>query len=80
MLPLILSLLKSLELFLAIKAKRASWELERDIEAYCDDVEDQIEEARKLGTFAGDRLADKLRDRLLRSSGVEVSERRDPAP
>lgn len=80
MFPLILSILRSLELYLAIKVKRASWELERDIGSYCDEVEDQIEKARESGTFHGDRLADKLRDRLLRSSGIAVSEQRDPAP
>lgn len=80
MFPLLLSILKSLELYLAIKVKRANWELERDIGSYCDEIEDQIEKAREIGTSRGDRLADKLRDRLLRSSGIEVSERRDPSP
>lgn len=78
--PLVLSLLKILESYLSIRAIRARWELERDIERYCDDLEDQIEKARQSGTVAGDRLADKLHDRLLRSSGIEVSQRRDPAP
>ena len=80
MFPLLLSILKSLELYLAIKVKRANWELERDIGSYCDEIEDQIEIARESGTSRGDRLADKLHDRLLRSSGIAVSERRDPSP
>ena len=78
--PLVLSLLKILESYLSIRATRARWDLERDIERHCDDLEDQIEKARRAGTVAGDQLADKLHDRLLRSSGIEVSQRRDPAP
>lgn len=78
--PLILSLLKILESYLSIRSIRAKWDLERDIERYCDDLEDQIEKARCAGTVAGDQLADKLHDRLLRSSSIEVSQRRDPAP
>ena len=78
--PLVLSLLRILESYLSIRATRARWDLERDIERHCDDLEDQIEKARCAGTVAGDQLADKLHDRLLRSSGIEVSQRRDPAP
>lgn len=78
--PLLLSLLKILESYLSIRAIRAKWDLERDIERYCDDLEDQIEKARQSGTVAGDQLADRLHDRLLRSSSIEVSQRRDPAP
>ena len=77
--PLVLSLLKILESYLSIRATRARWDLERDIERHCDDLEDQIDNARRAGTVAGDQLADKLHDRLLRSSGIEVSQRRDPA-
>jgi hypothetical protein len=78
--PLVISLLKILESYLSIRATRAKWELERDIAQHCDDLEDRIEVARQAGTVAGDQLADKLRDRLLRSSGIEVSQRRHPAP
>jgi len=78
--PLVLSLLRILESYLSIRAIRARWELERDIGKYCDDLEDRIEHARQAGTPDGDRLADKLRDRLLRSSGIEVSQQRHPAP
>ena len=78
--PLVLSLLRILESYLSIQATRAKWELERDIAKHCDELEDRIETARQAGTVAGDNLADRLRDRLLRSSGIEVSQRRHPAP
>ena len=78
--PLVLSLLRILESYLSIRATRAKWELERDIAKHCDELEDQIEKARRAGTVAGDQLADKLRDRLLRSSGIEISQRRNSAP
>lgn len=74
---LLLSLLKILESILAVAQIRAKWELERDIENYCDDLERRIETARDMQTPEGDRIADRLHDRLLRSSGIAVSERRD---
>lgn len=74
MLPLILSLLKSLEAFLTIKSVRAKWELERDIETYCDDVQNQILKSRAAGD---DARADILHQRLLSSSGLNVSAQRD---
>ena len=77
MLPLILSLLKSLEAFLNIKSIRAKWELERDIEKYCDDVQNEIFKARAAGD---DARADVLHERFLSSSGIALSTRRDPAP
>ena len=77
--PLVLSLLRILESYLSIRATRAKWELERDIAQHCDDLEDRIEVARQAGTVAGDNLADRLRDRLLRSSGIEISQQRGPA-
>ena len=64
------NLLQILRLWLEIKAKRASWELERDITRYCDDIENQIIEARAAGN---DALADRLRERFTRSSKVLVS-------
>jgi hypothetical protein len=72
--PLLLSILKCLEAFLSIKATRAKWELERDIENYCDAVQNQILEARSAGD---DARADILHQRLLSSSGLSVSSQRD---
>jgi hypothetical protein len=70
------SLLQILRLWLEIKAKRASWELERDIAKYCDEIELQIVEARAAGR---DALADRLRYQFLRSSKVLAStQQRDP--
>jgi hypothetical protein len=77
MMPLLLSLLKSLEAFLNIKSVRAKWELERDIESYCDEVQNQILRARSAGD---DARADILHQRLLSSSGLSVSAQRDIAP
>jgi hypothetical protein len=64
------SLLQILRLWLEIRAKRASWELERDIANYCDDVENQILAARAAGN---DAMADRLRERFTRSSKILVS-------
>ncbi len=64
------SLLQILRLWLEIRAKRASWELERDIANYCDDVENQILAARAAGN---DAMADRLRERFVRSSKILVS-------
>jgi hypothetical protein len=64
------NLLQILRLWLEIKAKRASWELERDIAKYCDDVETQIIEARANGR---DALADRLRHQFTRSSKILIS-------
>jgi len=74
MMPLILSLLKSLEAFLSVKSVRAKWELERDIENYCDDVQNQIFKARAVGD---DARADVLHQRLLSSSGISVASQRN---
>ena len=64
------TLLQILRLWLEIRAKRASWELERDIANYCDDIENQIIEARANGN---DAIADRLRERFTRSSKVLIS-------
>jgi hypothetical protein len=64
------TLLQILRLWLEIKAKRASWELERDIAKYCDDIENQIIDARANGR---DAVADRLRERFTRSSKILVS-------
>ena len=72
--PLLLSILKCLEAFLHIKSVRAKWELERDIENYCDAVQNQILETRAAGD---DARADILHQRLLSSSGLSVAPQRD---
>jgi hypothetical protein len=72
--PLLLSILKCLEAFLHIKSVRAKWELERDIESYCDAVQNEILKARSSGD---DARADILHGRLLSSSGLSVAPQRD---
>ena len=67
---MVLTLLQILRAWLDIKAKRASWELERDIAKYCDDIETQILEARAAGR---DALADRLRYQFMRSSKILAS-------
>ena len=71
---MLLTLLQILKSWLEIKAKRASWELERDIANYCDDIENQILKARADGN---DAVADRLRERFARSSAVLVSAERN---
>jgi len=53
---------------------RAKWELERDIENYCDGVQNEILKARAAGD---DIRADILHERLLSSSGLSVASQRD---
>ena len=67
---MILTLLQILKSWLEIKARRASWELERDIANHCDELENQILKARADGN---DVLADRLRERFTRSSKVLIS-------
>ena len=74
MLPLLLSLLRTVEAYFGIKAVRAKWELERDIENYCDGVQNEILKARAAGD---DIRADILHERLLSSSGLSVASQRD---
>lgn len=71
---MVLTLLQILKSWLEIKARRASWELERDIAHYCDEIEDQILKARADGN---DAVADRLRERFARSSAVLVSAERN---
>lgn len=71
---MVLTLLQILKSWLEIKARRASWELERDIANYCDDIENQILKARADGN---DAVADRLRERFARSSAVLVSAERN---
>ncbi len=67
---MILTLLQILKSWLEIKARRASWELERDIANHCDELENQILKARADGN---DVLADRLRERFARSSALSLS-------
>lgn len=71
---MLLTLLQILKAWLEIKAKRASWELERDIANYCDEIENQILKSR---TDGNDAVADRLRERFARSSAVLVSAERN---
>jgi hypothetical protein len=72
---MLLTLLQILKAWLEIKAKRANWQLEVDISRYCDELENKIIEARGLGN---DALADRLRERFTRSSGLLVSNKGNP--
>lgn len=81
---MILALVKTLQALLEIKAIRAHWELERDIDYYIQRLEEEISKARRAGD---DARADLLRHRLLRSSGIAIPrapdfavERRGSAP
>lgn len=67
---MVLTLLQLLKSWLEIKARRAAWELERDIANYCDELENQILKARACNN---DALADRLRERFARSSAIHLS-------
>jgi hypothetical protein len=66
----IVALVKALQYLLEIKAVRAHWELERDIEHYVTMYEDEINRARNMGDHS---RADRVRQQLLRSSGIAVT-------
>lgn len=74
---MLLLILQSLSKWLEIKAIRAHWDLSRDIEHYCEITENAIISARANGD---DALADRLRSRLARASGISVPSLRDSAP
>jgi hypothetical protein len=65
----ILPLIKALQYLLELKAVRARWDLEREIELYVEHIEKLIAQKRDAGDHAG---ADDLRHQLLRSSGVAI--------
>lgn len=71
---MILSLIRALEHWLVIKSIRARWELERDIEYYIQLCEDEIRKARMDGD---DARADRVRHKLLRSSGIALPRQPD---
>jgi len=60
-------LLQTLNLWLQLRVIGAHWALTREIEAYCDATENAILAARSAGN---DALADRLRERFERASGV----------
>ena len=73
---MIVSLIKALQYFLELRAVRARWDLERDIENYVHNVENLIAAKRNAGDHAG---ADLLRHRLLRSSSIAIPKQPDSA-
>ena len=73
---MIVPLVKALQYFLELKAVRARWDLEREIENYVQHNENLIAAKRDAGDHAG---ADLLRHRLLRSSSVAIPKQPDSA-
>lgn len=71
---MILSFLRILEHWLQIQSIRARWELERDIEYYIQGCEEEIRKARRDGD---DARADRVRHKLLRSSGIVLPRQPD---
>ena len=71
---MIVPLVKALQYLLELKAVRARWDLEREIENYVQHVENLIAAKRDAGDHAG---ADLLRHKLLRSSGVAIPKQPD---
>lgn len=66
---MLLLLLQSLSSWLQLRVISAHWELTREIEKYCDETENAILEARGAGN---DALADRLRSRFTRASGIAI--------
>ena len=71
---MIVPLIKALQYFLELKAVRARWDLEREIEFYVEHIEKLIDEKRIEGDHAG---ADLLRHKLLRSSSIAIPKQPD---
>ena len=74
---MLLLILQSLSKWLEIKAVRAHWDLSKDIEHYCEITENAIINARASGD---DSLADRLRARLARASGIAIPSLGGSAP
>jgi len=72
----IVPLVKALQYLLEIRAIRARWDLEREIELYVEHIEQLINEKRIEGDHAG---ADLLRHKLLRSSSIAIPKQPDSA-
>ena len=66
---MLLLLLQSLSSWLQLLVISSHWELTREIEKYCDEIENAILEARNAGN---DALADRLRSRFARASGIAI--------
>lgn len=73
MLALLQSLLESLRLFLVIKAYRARWDLENDIDEDIDSKEREIERLRSSGASADRAAADRLLQRLSARNALAYS-------
>lgn len=73
---MIVPLIKAVQYLLEIRAVRARWDLEREIENYVQHVENLIAAKRNAGDHAG---ADLLRHQLLRSSSVAIPKQPDSA-
>ena len=73
---MIVPLIKAVQYLLELKAVRARWDLEREIENYVQHVENLIAAKRDDGDHAG---ADLLRHKLLRSSSVAIPKQPDSA-
>ena len=73
---MIVPLVKALQYLLELRAVRARWDLEREIELYVEHIETLIAEKRDTGDHAG---ADLLRHKLLRSSSVAIPRQPDSA-
>lgn len=73
---MIVPLIKALQYLLEIRAIRARWDLEREIDLYVEHIETLIDEKRIEGDHAG---ADLLRHKLLRSSSIALPKQPDSA-
>ena len=73
---MIVSLVKALQYLLELRAVRARWDLEREIDLYVEHIENLIDEKRIEGDHAG---ADLLRHKLLRSSSIAIPKQPDTA-
>lgn len=71
---MIVPLVKALQYLLELKAVRARWDLEREIDLYVEHIETLIDEKRIEGDHAG---ADLLRHKLLRSSAIAIPRQPD---
>ena len=69
-------LVKALQYLLELRAVRARWDLEREIDLYVEHIENLIDEKRIEGDHAG---ADLLRHKLLRSSSIAIPRQPDSA-
>ena len=73
---MIVPLIKALQYLLELRAVRARWDLEREIDLYVEHIETLIDEKRIEGDHAG---ADLLRHKLLRSSSIAIPKQPDIA-